>query len=539
VAFLFVPPRPIILPVRRALPVLIPLLVFTFAGVWGVDFGQHWDETEHLQNVSHSLQTETLLPTAGYTLDKDRQLALGYYAYPSVIYWITLASAAPEILPNITDVTPPWLARFIMTQPFRLRVRAVCCVLSSLAILWVYLALLRLTGSILQAFFAACLVAGSWEVSYHGRWLAPDALVMLFGALCLYCCCGAAASKTPRVWITAAALAAGLAAGTKYPGALLLIPTLIIAWHTRPSSLSTPHSALSTAKTLARLCLIALITFFITTPGAILQPWPFFHWLAFQRRLYGFGTHWGYTVAGHADCLAKIAVYEFIVLFSHLPWIAAALTLLIPFGAFALWKRSPPLAVAVLAFLLIYTAYFATQRVMIVRNMLILTPFLAVLIAQGAADLLQRIPRPAWRYAAAVPLAAAVVYNITFTIYAAYTINQPPDGALALTDYIKSHPQTRFYLSPAVRDLLTPTAAPTPSGDGPARVVVLSDESDVLQWPANTWNLAAEQFGPWEVNFNYYPTWRSSRIVMLDLDRARSLPVDSVQRVLRSAGLAQ
>ena len=169
---------------RRYLPVLIPLLIFARVGVWGTDFGQHFDETEHLQNVKHSLETETLLPAGGYNPSKIPHLELGYYGYPSVVYWITLASAAPEILNNYADVTPPWIGRYATTQPFRLRVRAVFSIVSSLAIFWVYLAILRLTGDQWQALFAASLIAGSWEISYHSRWIASDTVVMMFGALC-------------------------------------------------------------------------------------------------------------------------------------------------------------------------------------------------------------------------------------------------------------------------------------------------------------------------------------------------------------------
>jgi hypothetical protein len=525
------PPRAIRPLLLRVFPVLLPLILFNYAGISAVDFGTHWDETEHLVNVQHSLQTETLLPAGGYTLDNDPRLATGYYAYPSVLYWVTLASAAPEILRHPDHVTNPALGEFVVSHSFRLRVRAVCVAISSLAILWLYLAVLRCKRSWLEAFFAAMLLCGSWEISYHSRWIAPDTIVMQFAALCLLACTCIVHCRDFKARAKWAAIAAGLAAGSKYPAALLLIAVI-------PAACSRGGSV----RFLIQLCLIALATFLITTPGAVLQPWPFLHWLAYQHRHYGSGTHLGYTVAGHFDHLTKILIYESIVLWSHQPLLSGVLFALAPIGAVLIWRQSRPLAMVALAFPIVYIAYFSMQRVMIVRNMLIISPFIALLCARGFGAILTIQNRLARAGLVAAAL-AAVLFNAGFTLYAAQTIRQAGASMdfdlIGLRDFMNEHrADTAFYLSAPTLDLLRQLdpAASVPMPANPTHELIIvgsEDDNSLLQWPANTWNLTTADFGPLDVNFNYYPTWMRSRIVAIALDRARTLQVDAVQQVVR------
>jgi len=513
-------------------PVLIPWLIFIYAGINGVDFGMHWDENDHLGNVQHSLLTQTLLPTGGFMPTSDTRLAVGDYGYPSVIYWITLASAAPEIIANSDDVTKPKLLDFVTSDAFRLRVRSVCVVITSLTIVWVYLAVLRCRRRWMEALFAASVLAGSWELSYHSRWIAPDAIMMQFAALCLWLCMAALGSACWKKWAKWAAVAAGLAAGTKYPGALMLGPVCFIAWVQG-----------GRLRFLVKLCAVAFGVFLITTPGAILQPWAFIHWLGVQQHHYAMETHLGYTVTGAADHLWKIAVYEAIVFSSHQPLLAAMFSLLSLAGAVDLlrtdWRRACVLA----GFPLLYLLYFGSQRVMIVRNLLTVSPFLAVLCASGAAGIIKLVRSIAARRAVAAVLAAMVCFNMVFVVYASLTIRQAGltmiYDVVNLQDEINRHPNTRYDLTPAARDLLSqldPSAANRPAPANPDREVVVAASrsgNDWLQWPANQWDLVLGQFGPYEVNFNYYPTWLRNRLIMISLDQARALPVESIQSLLR------
>ena len=525
------------------LPVLLPLSVFIFAGIAGVDYGRHWDEDEHLHNVRHSLITQTLLPTGGDTRDGDPRLTTGYYAYPGVIYWTLLISAAPEILHHLRDVTQPAVTDFIMSEAFHLRARAVFAIVSSLAILWTYLLVLKIRGTWLEALFAASLLAGSWEISYQSRWVATDTIVMQFGALCLlFCICGL---DWPRwkTWARLAAIAAGFAAGTKYPGAILLLPVCLVAW------IRAADSAGGTSRGVrwviaAQLCLIGCVAFLVTTPGAVLQPWAFYDWLYYESHLYSAGTHHGYTVSGHLDHLWKIFVYESIVLFSHQPVIAGAVFVLAVVGAIAVCRQDLKLGTVLLIFPVVYVPYFMVQQLMIVRNLMVLSPFIAIFAARGMALAMEQISKPALKWTFVGAATAAVAFNLGFTVYAAMTIREAGASMnydlAGLRDYINDHPKTRFDLSPQTADYLRQfdpdAAAHINLGETTREVVVVCswEGNNLLQWPANQWDLAAETFGPYDVNFNYYPTWWRNRIVMIDFNRAMTLPVDGVREIVKA-----
>ena len=48
-------------------------------------------------------------------------------------------------------------------------------------------------------------------------------------------------------------------------------------------------------------------------------------------------------------------------------------------------------------------------------------------------------------------------------------------------------------------------------------------------WPGNQPGLATRIFGPWEVNFNYYPRWAGEdRILVMPLEKARRIGIQVV-----------
>src|SRR5438067_11304255 len=69
-------------PAGLLLPALLPLSFLIATGLWGIDFGYHWDEVFHSDAVIRSL-------------DRGRPLP-GWYLYPSVSYWLNLAGTVPD-----------------------------------------------------------------------------------------------------------------------------------------------------------------------------------------------------------------------------------------------------------------------------------------------------------------------------------------------------------------------------------------------------------------------------------------------------------
>jgi hypothetical protein len=192
--------------------------------------------------------------------------------------------------------------------------------------------------------------------------------------------------------------------------------------------------------------------------------------------------------------------------------------------------------------------YFVSQHVMIVRNLMVLTPFVAIFCGRGLACILPQIRAAILRWGVAIVFAGAVAFNLAFAVYAGMSVGESGTSMnydlVGLRDYMAGHQQTRFDLSPMVAEYLrqldpAAVAAALPANPTSEEVVVCSWEGDnLLQWPANRWNLARKTFGPYDVNFNYYPTWWRNRIVMFDLDRARTLDVDGVKTIIAARNSA-
>jgi hypothetical protein len=68
-----------------AAPLFAAVYGVTVYALWiGIDFGTHWDERLQYDLVVLSYQSELLLPRT--------------YNYPSMIYWLSLASVADRLL---------------------------------------------------------------------------------------------------------------------------------------------------------------------------------------------------------------------------------------------------------------------------------------------------------------------------------------------------------------------------------------------------------------------------------------------------------
>jgi 4-amino-4-deoxy-L-arabinose transferase-like glycosyltransferase len=528
----------------KCIPLLAAMALFFWVGNRGIDFGQHWDESDDWDNIQRTFETGTLLPMA---VKKYQvyfpQLSGGYYGYPSVLYWISLVSAAPEALHAVHNLPGHALDDFVYSQAYTLRVRRVCLGISSLSILWVSLLVLRWRGKWFDAWCGAWLMAGSWELLYHSRWVAPDALVMQFAALCaLLCVMAIQARRRHLQWLIAAAITVGLAAGTKYPGALLILPTWTAAL-VCPSPRRLRWRAFVWCPVLG--CIV-VATFLLTTPGAVLQPWNFVRWVTFDRAHYASGGHFGYTVRDRWVHLHLVLEYLGLVLVSPYPFIAGAISTCAIVGAIAGFIRSWRVAAVMLIFLIVYIIYITSNVVMTVRNDLAVAPYIIVLAAVGMETIVQAAARWQWAQRAIMAgMVAMIAINISWQIRAANMIG--PDfrdhGAMAAAarQFIASHPKIGFALSPdvaAVVGLASGEVNIVPATD-PRRDLIMTyvrtpaDLQEILRWPANVRTLTAMTFGQQEVNFNYYPTFPEDRLVVIDIAQARRVPVSSVERAVR------
>jgi hypothetical protein len=201
--------------------------------------------------------------------------------------------------------------------------------------------------------------------------------------------------------------------------------------------------------------------------------------------------------------------YDALVMPSPILIVAVGLTGAAFVGAFALAKHSPRLAFAVLAFPAFFTIYFAVQRVMIVRNLLVIAPFGSVLAARGIRAAWQASSgRPPVVHAAigsavALGLAANVAFQITAVRHIKASAGRGSEYALDefrawLRDQPEGSVQTLGRLAQAV----------------PAKAVGLDPDVALYALDAvqagvrpNDPRTFSRVFGPGEVNLNYYPDW--------------------------------
>jgi hypothetical protein len=519
---------------------LVVVLVIGFAvmcGLIGLDFGYHWDEAQTLRSVVTTVETGVLLPSL--------------YLYPGVNYLVPLGvllptavrsvvtSAPPEIRSDVPVVLPDYLAGkpasgtklddlqrglklYAWSKPFLLRVRAVYLILSLLVGVWIYVLVLHWRKRWAEALLAASLVAFSWELGYHARWVAPDALMTSFVLLSLMLVFLSRGRPGRRRWLAFAAVSAGAACGTKYQGALALLPVLIEAMHGSREC----AGARAPWKEWARLVSVFGVAYLITTPGTLLDPLRFWHDLWFQWNAYATGWE-DHTLTRGAEHLAKLVSYLGFAAFSHFRVVAATVFLLAVVGAITVIRKNRWDAVILVGIPAFYVLYMAMQRVMFVRNYLVIVPFLAVLAARGTTHIGDRLAR--WRLmrlGVAVVLGAALCANAGWLWSAAQTIRVREFARyrypIELLHYLQENRQTRFALSPKVRDAVRglardlPPNASFPLDSAGYAALYAAEITDPSKWDATHFDYSKRWFGTYEVNFNYYPSWKGEdRIVIL------------------------
>ena len=505
------PPQGDLQPAARRLSwllVLFPLVAFFWSGWIGLDFGVHWDQGHRVDDLVHAFEEQTFLP-------ED-------YFYPSTTFYLTVAAAAPlaaEVvdLDRETDEFSGSTVKKFVTHEFQIRLRSIFLFVASLTLLWVFGTLLVWRARPLEALAAALILAGSFEVSYHARWVAPDAILMQFGALCLMACVAALRTPFSFSWLRAAAVAAGLAAGTKYTGGIFLLPVLIVAaGNPRPL-----REAVA-----AGLWFVG--AFLISTPGALLEPTRFVADVLYEMQHYQKG-HVGYTVEAGSEHLFKMLRYLLLHGPSSWPAISLVICGLGVVGAVATWRQSRRLALVLLVVPLLFVPYLAMQRVMFVRNLLLVMPVGALLAARGAGVLLD-LARSAPRRGLVLGLVSILLgTNLVLVYQAGRSVQEggPERLSAEIQGWLEGHTDRVVQLSPNVRVLLKKQGVESamdlehvrlrPGDDVEAVLLFPREGLTPGYWPSNDPDLKVA-IGPLSANYDYYATWWSDHVVVIDRD---------------------
>jgi hypothetical protein len=489
--------------------VLLVLAFSFYTGARGVDFGSMWDERALTYEVEQSLDTGRLLP--------DR------YNYPSLAYALTLGSTVLLNPPQSSKFLGEYFSAIPFDYKAHLRLRLVFLFVSLLAVLWTYLAAFVWTERVLPATCAAALLASSWEVQYHSRWIAPDGLLMQFGALTLLTL--ALSMKRPAHrfgWLCASAVGAGLACGSKYPGGALLLPVLLAQFYRSPKPPAdvAPDTGSTVYRVVLRSCaLIALfaLAFLASTPGALLETGKFISNVRFEVGHYSAGTqaHREYVVPDALTHVARLVEYATLVLPSRFPAISLCVSALALLGLLSLVKSDRRATLILFSGPCFYALAMSQQAIMIVRNYMLLAPFVAIAAALAFDRLVKLLPgRPARLFKFALALLIVIDFGWLYTAAESIAHRKELDHRALLLEHLSQQPETSFMFSPGAWRLVAgtlPANAQGPRSDPTRsrRYVFLSDEPrGPHEARASNRAWTYEQVsGPLEVNFGYYATW--------------------------------
>jgi hypothetical protein len=504
----------------RHLPVVLVFVLFVGTGLRGIDFGYHWDEGAwQIYPVKEMVTSGVLLPRT--------------FIYPSFALWVTLAPALDDgVRAGLEGRSARGVQRAIANQfdrpEYLFEVRGLFLVVSALAIVWIYLAVLAGGGVWWEALFASAALGLSWEYAYHARWVATDCLLAQFSALTLLCI--ALFQRTKRMgWLYAAAVAAGLGTGTKYPGVVLLAPVTLAGMLALPLRRVLPQ--LFRAATLGAT---AFAAYLVTTPGTLLKPFSFYAQLRGISEYYATGHH-GYSVAPGLPHLRLVLEYFLFDFFSPYHWLAVACFVAVGVGAVLRVRDDKRLGAVLISLPLLFLAFFCwSYGVFIVRNFLLIAPFLAVLASRTIREAFSRLPARGYRRALAGLLVGVALLQGAWLWSAAESVRHldPAEDARRAVSWVAERSDTRFRVSDKVRALaeLRGTPLPVNAHGGPdAQAVVFfarAEGPDPTRWTVNDPWLTEAVFGPREVNFNWYSNWEGhDRVVVMTIDKARDAGV--------------
>ena len=495
---------------------------FVATGLIGVDFGDHWDEPLALDLVNHTIGTGSFLPNE-------------FYNYPSVTHWLSLLAVAPRVIARFGNGPP------LSGDDFFITTRSLFIVVTGLGGLWLYFAGRRLFNELAGGVAAAAYLL-SWELAYHSRWIAPDAVAAQFVALFLLAAV-VASQRFDSAWrVQLPAAAAAAAAATKYFPGVLLLPALILVARSRG-----PDD--DWGKRLGRVGLsvgVFAAVFVVITPGALFQNGAFVDDVRWEAEHYRtshseyFGTVHGGQIhdltGGFFEYLGRLLDYLVFSMPSPSVIVSLVLVLVAGVGLVALWRRDRLLAVSLALTFGATLLYFSTLKVFIVRNFLIFLPFLALLVGCGTAFIFQVVKPRAVALVAVGIVAALLLANGLYLLSAARSIADEDRGSPVrlVAEYIDDHDDDRFVLSREVRrafradDRSIPENArarePSP---GDEYVFWYSQVEQISQtltvWPTTKRDYYRD-FGSLEVNFDYYPTWPGpDRIIVMTRDELRDV----------------
>jgi hypothetical protein len=510
---------------------------FFVIGFLGRDFGTHWDEWYHLKVVASCISRLSFLPdgysyggpyfTLGFPviLAHEHEQLLGMFHDLATLPWEAMSNI--DGWPSSVRFKESALA-FIHSPKYLPQVRAVFLAVSAPAVLWAFLATLRLSpGRYGAALAAAAFVAFSWEIGYHARWVAIDAPLLQVCGLELFLFCGAWRARTRAAfgrWFYATAAASGLAFACKLNGTFAFLPVLATAalypgW--RPGE-RLKLGALATV--------IFLAVSFLFSPAVFLDPFDFLVILRAGSSDYNRGGPLDSRyVSGYGEHIARLALWMLTAVPSPFVVVALLFSAVAVVGFGALIRSDTRMTVAWSTMIAAFVAVFAHNHVLIVRQYLLFIPFMALCFGHGVRVVWGAFRVRERRLAAgfAILVASGMIANGAFGLRRALQVPRNTSASIAddaARDLLADSKPVR--MAPAALERLRGRIAHA-YRCGPANLQDKSIKHILVpqidhQWMGNRLRAFLHVYGGDEANFDYYPIWfgrfYSERLVDVTID---------------------
>lgn len=460
--------------------IFIPWAVFIVAQLFSLQFGSHWDEIKLIDAIATARENGNVFP--------------GWYNYPSFCFDIGYLLSF-----FISDVH---------SETFLLTYRIVFVILASAVIPGIYAVLKSLAFHSADAIIWASFFVTSFEFAYHARWVAPDAAGTALAVWAVFF----ALQPKRIIW---AGIFIGLAFSIKYNYLFIALPVAWITLYYRP------HIG-QKMRALAFLFLAAAAISLCITPALVFKPVDVFHDIRFEMEHYQQG-HNGYSVNGWTEGIPLSFEYAFLRFFPAVFGVAYVLLFFAGLGILRmirkkLWGVVFPL----LGFIVIYTVWVGRYHVWFPRNMLIITPFVLVLSATGW-QYVSGFFKTQWNYpriALLVLCTGGILLNAADSLWHRRPAKSPDFEAYR--GWEEKFPEKDNIQHSQLLDMGMGILHDTL--ENPEYYAFIWAEASVSKIKAGKYSRIYRDFGPRDINLNYYPTWpMAQRIVVVRKENMETL----------------
>jgi len=276
-----------------------------------------------------------------------------------------------------------------------------------------------------------------------------------------------------------------------------------------------------------------MVTFIVSTPGAIIEPISFIKDIVYEINHYKSG-HGGYTVDSITHHSWLMFNYFTFAIFSKYGLLAFVLFVFVCFGIYDLiLNEKRNIAIWFFMVPIFYLLYFANQKVMIVRNLLVLLPFLAILASRGISYcIIQLVQTKKIRILLSIGICVIILVNLAWLHRAAESISYRAviNHRVNIISYLAAHSNDKYFLSDMINEMVKSCINVgqinvTDVVEKADYVIFSSDEiKPRTKWIVNQHGTYKMVSGINVVNDDYYSTWAGDmRILAVNKDIAKRL----------------